>query len=91
MGREIDASPRALLVAQPTWGLDVGAAARIRRELLALADAGCAVLVISEDLEELFEISTTLMVMAKGRLSPPVPVAEATITQIGEWMGGVGL
>jgi ABC-type uncharacterized transport system ATPase subunit len=90
-GREIDAGPRVLLVAQPTWGLDVGAAARIRRELLALADAGCAVLVISEDLEELFEISTTLMVMAKGRLSPPVPVAEATITRIGEWMGGVGL
>jgi ABC-type uncharacterized transport system ATPase subunit len=91
VGREIEGRPRVLLVAQPTWGLDVGAAARIRRELLALADAGCAVLVISEDLEELFEISTTLMVMAKGRLSPPVPVGEATIAQIGAWMGGVGL
>jgi ABC-type uncharacterized transport system ATPase subunit len=91
VGREIDAAPKVLLVAQPTWGLDVGAAARIRRELRALADGGCAVLVISEDLEELFEISTTLMVMARGRLSPPVPAAEATIPQIGAWMGGVGL
>ncbi|HSR96294.1 MAG TPA: ATP-binding cassette domain-containing protein, partial [Kofleriaceae bacterium] len=91
VGREIDAGPRVLLVAQPTWGLDVGAAARIRRELTALADAGCAVLVISEDLEELFEISDRLMVMAKGRLSPAVPVGEATIGQIGAWMGGVGL
>jgi simple sugar transport system ATP-binding protein len=91
VGREIDGGPKVLLVAQPTWGLDVGAAARIRRELVALADGGCAVLVISEDLEELFEISTTLMVMARGRLSPPVPAAEATIPQIGAWMGGVGL
>jgi ABC-type uncharacterized transport system ATPase subunit len=91
VGREIDAGPRVLLVAQPTWGLDVGAAARIRRELAALADGGCAVLVISEDLEELFEISDRLMVMAKGRLSPAVPVGEATIGQIGAWMGGVGL
>ena len=76
---------------QPTWGLDVGAAARIRQELRQLADAGCAVLVISEDLEELFEISSALIVIARGRLSPRVAVADATIAQIGEWMSGVGL
>jgi len=91
VGREIDGAPKVLVVAQPTWGLDVGAAARIREELRALADAGCAVLVISEDLEELFEISSALIVIARGRLSPRVPVAEATIAQIGEWMGGAGL
>jgi simple sugar transport system ATP-binding protein len=90
VGREADAAPRLLIVAQPTWGLDVGAATRIRSELMALADRGCAVLVVSEDLEELFEISTTLMVIARGRLSPRVAIAEATIPQIGEWMSGAG-
>jgi general nucleoside transport system ATP-binding protein len=90
VGREIDADPKVLVVAQPTWGLDVGATARIRAELMALADRGCAVLVVSEDLEELFEISTALVVMARGRLSPRVPVAEASIAQIGAWMGATG-
>jgi simple sugar transport system ATP-binding protein len=91
VSREIDAAPKVLVVAQPTWGLDVGAAARIRGELMALAEHGCGVLVVSEDLEELFEIASALMVIARGRLSPRVPVAEASITQIGEWMGGAGL
>jgi general nucleoside transport system ATP-binding protein len=89
VGREIDARPRVLIVAQPTWGVDVGAAAQIRRELLKLRDAGCALLVVSEELDELFEISDRLVVMAKGRLSPAVPVAEATVEKIGEWMSGL--
>ncbi|HYR26542.1 MAG TPA: ABC transporter ATP-binding protein, partial [Aquabacterium sp.] len=79
MGREIEAEPKVLLVSQPTWGVDVGAAAQIRGEVLKLRDAGCAVLVVSEELEELFEICDRLMVMAQGRLSPSVPVAEATV------------
>ncbi|HET7499745.1 MAG TPA: ABC transporter ATP-binding protein [Kofleriaceae bacterium] len=91
VGREIDAAPRVLVIAQPTWGLDVAAAARIRGELVALAETGAAVLVVSEDLEELFEIASALMVMAGGKLSPRVPVGEATTAQIGAWMGGVGL
>jgi simple sugar transport system ATP-binding protein len=91
VGREVDATPRLLIVAQPTWGLDVGATARVRSELIALADRGCAVLVVSEDLEELFEISTALMVMARGRLSPRIAIADATMSQIGEWMSGAGL
>jgi ABC-type uncharacterized transport system ATPase subunit len=65
-------------VSQPTWGVDVGAAALIRGELLALRDAGCALLVVSEELDELFEISDRLLVIAQGRLSPSVPIAEAT-------------
>lgn len=89
VGREIDARPRVLIVAQPTWGVDVGAAAQIRGELLKLRDAGCALLVVSEELDELFEISDRLVVMAKGRLSPAVPVAEATVEKIGEWMSGL--
>jgi len=89
VGREIDANPKLLIVSQPTWGVDVGAAAQIRGELLALRDAGCALLVVSEELEELFEISDRLVVIAQGRLSPSVPTAKATIEMIGEWMSGL--
>jgi simple sugar transport system ATP-binding protein len=78
-----------LIVAQPTWGVDVGAAAQIRGELLALRDVGCAVLVISEELDELFELSDRLVVIAGGRLSPSVPTREATIEGIGQWMAGL--
>ncbi len=88
VGREIDAAPKVLVVAQPTWGLDVGAAAQIRGELTALAAHGVALLVVSEDLDELFEIATDLVVMARGRLSPRIPVREARIAQIGQWMSG---
>ena len=89
VGREIDANPTLLIVSQPTWGVDVGAAAQIRGEILALRDAGCAVLVVSEELDELFEICDRLHVVAKGHLSPSVPRAEATVERIGEWMSGL--
>ena len=89
VGREIDAGPKLLIVSQPTWGVDVGAAALIRAELLALRDAGAAVLVVSEELEELFEISDRLHVIAQGRLSPPVATRDAGIERIGQWMSGL--
>ncbi|MFM7025360.1 MAG: ABC transporter ATP-binding protein, partial [Limnohabitans sp.] len=89
VGREISAQPKLLIVSQPTWGVDVGAAAQIRGEILALRDAGCAVLVVSEELEELFEISDRLHVIAKGQLSPSLPRSEATVERIGEWMSGL--
>jgi ABC-type uncharacterized transport system ATPase subunit len=89
VGREIDAAPRVLIVSQPTWGVDVGAAAQIRTELLALRDGGCAVLVVSEELEELFALSDRLYVMAKGRLSPSIPTSKATVEQVGTWMSGL--
>jgi ABC-type uncharacterized transport system ATPase subunit len=89
VGREIDADPKLLIVSQPTWGVDVGAAAQIRGEILALRDAGCAVLVVSEELEELFEICDRLHVIAKGRLSPSIDRSQASVTQIGEWMSGL--
>ena len=89
VGREIDANPKVLLVSQPTWGVDVGAAAQIRGELLALRDAGCAVLVVSEELDELFEICDRLYVMANGKLSPSIQRKDATVAQIGEWMSGL--
>ncbi|MFL6696299.1 MAG: ABC transporter ATP-binding protein [Vitreoscilla sp.] len=89
VGREIDAEPKLLIVSQPTWGVDVGAAAQIRGALLALRDAGCAVLVVSEDLDELFEISDRLVVIARGRVSPPLAAAQATREQVGRWMSGL--
>jgi simple sugar transport system ATP-binding protein len=89
MGREISAKPSLLVVSQPTWGVDVGAAAQIHAEILALRDAGCAVLVVSEEIDELFELSDRLQVIAKGRLSPSLPRQDATLELVGQWMSGL--
>ncbi len=89
VGREIDAAPKLLIVSQPTWGVDVGAAAQIRADLLALRDAGCAVLVVSDELEELFELCDRMHVMARGRLSPSIATPEASVERIGDWMSGL--
>ncbi len=89
VGREIEAQPTLLIVSQPTWGVDVGAAAQIRGEILKLRGNGCAVLVVSEELEELFEICDRLYVMAKGQISPSLPRAEATVERVGQWMSGL--
>jgi simple sugar transport system ATP-binding protein len=89
VGREIDAAPKVLLVAQPTWGLDVGAAAQIRQRLGTLAAAGVAVLIVSEDLEELLALCTDVVVMAGGRLSPRLAVGQVRIAEIGQWMAGL--
>lgn len=89
MGREIRQAPRLLVVAQPTWGVDVGAAAFIRQVLIDLRSAGSAVLVISEELDELFEICDRIAVIAKGRLSPARVVAETSVEDIGMWMSGM--
>ena len=89
VGREIDAAPKLLIVSQPTWGVDVGASAQIRGALLALRDAGCAVLVVSEELDELFELSDRMHVIAQGRLSPSINRADANVALIGSWMSGL--
>ncbi len=88
IGRELDRSPTVMVVNQPTWGVDAGAAARIRQSLIELARSGSAVLVISQDLDELFEISDAIAVMHNGELSKPLPRAEATFEKIGLLMGG---
>jgi general nucleoside transport system ATP-binding protein len=88
VGRELDRSPSILVINQPTWGVDAGAAARIRQSVIDLARAGSAVLVISQDLDELFEISDHIAVMNHGRLSPPTPAGQTTLEQIGLLMGG---
>ncbi len=82
------AKPSVMVVNQPTWGVDAGAAARIRQSLIDLARSGSAVLVISQDLDELFEMCDAIAVMHDGRLSRPLPRAEATFERIGLLMGG---
>lgn len=89
VGRELTSDPKILIVAQPTWGVDVGAAALIRQALLSLRDTGCAVLVLSEELDELLEISDRMQVISQGRLSPSIPTADANKELIGRWMSGL--
>jgi ABC-type uncharacterized transport system ATPase subunit len=89
VGREIEAAPRVLIVSQPTWGVDVGAAAQIHAALMALRDAGCAILIVSDELDELLALSDRVHVMANGRLSPSLSRAEADVNRIGVWMSGL--
>jgi general nucleoside transport system ATP-binding protein len=88
VGREIVQKPDVFIVSQPTWGVDAGAAEIIRGAIRDMAKAGAAVMVISQDLDELMEISTLFSVIADGRVSFPVPVGDMTIEQIGVLMGG---
>jgi simple sugar transport system ATP-binding protein len=88
VGREIRLAPKVMLVAQPTWGVDVGAAQLIHRALIALRDSGSAVLVISEELEELFTICDRIAVLSAGRLSPALPRVELTVEKVGMLMAG---
>ena len=88
VGREIRQQPRMMIAAQPTWGVDVGAAAQIRQALLDLRDNGVGILVVSEELDELFEICDRLAVIAQGRLSDPKPVRETNAEEIGLLMSG---
>ncbi len=88
VGREIGTNPRVLLAAHPTWGVDIGAAIAIRQALMDLAAAGSGVLVVSEDLAELFEISDYIAVLFHGRLSAPKRAHETTVEEVGLLMGG---
>ena len=88
VGREIRQNPKMMIAAQPTWGVDVGAAAQIRQALLDLRDRGVAVLVVSEELDELFEICDRLAVIARGRLSNAKPVRDTNAAEIGLLMSG---
>jgi simple sugar transport system ATP-binding protein len=89
VGREIGQRPRVLIVAQPTWGVDVAATALIRQRLIDLAGSGVAVLVVAEDLGEILEICDRVAVIAGGRLSPVREVSQTSAEQIGRWMAGV--
>ncbi len=90
VGREIALKPKLFLVSQPTWGVDVGAAAFIRQTLVDLSRAGAAVLVVSEELDELFEISDRLLVICQGRVSPPLMRTETDREEVGLLMTRLG-
>jgi len=88
VGREILRKPAVLVVSQPTWGVDAGAAAVIRQALLDLSADGAAVLVTSQDLDELIEIADRIAVMFHGHLSAPLATADTTREKLGLLMGG---
>lgn len=88
VGREVRLAPKVLVVAQPTWGVDIGAAQRIRQALIDLRDNGTAVLVVSEELDELYAICDRLAVLALGRLSPLRATADMAVETLGQWMTG---
>ncbi len=88
IGREVLQRPDVLVVNQPTWGVDASAAAAIRQSILDLAANGAAVVCISQDLDELMEISDRFAALNEGRLSTPRDTAGLTIDEIGLMMGG---
>ncbi len=91
IGRELTQHPDILIVSQPTWGVDAGASQTIRQALRALAANGAAVLIISQDLDELMEMSDRIGAICGGRLSLFYPTAEMTVEKVGLLMAGVSL
>ncbi|WP_095210324.1 ABC transporter ATP-binding protein [Endozoicomonas ascidiicola] len=89
IGREIIQNPELLICASPTWGVDVGAANIIHEALIDLRDKGAAIIVISEDLDELFQISDRIGALCHGNLSPIKPLKHTSINEVGQWMAGV--
>jgi simple sugar transport system ATP-binding protein len=88
-GREVLQEPGVIIALQPTWGVDAGSAAAIRQSLLDLAAGGAAVLVISQDLDELFEISDRIAVLCEGGLSEFQPAETLTVEEVGLLMAGI--
>ena len=88
VGRELMQNPDIIVINQPTWGVDIGAATAIRQRLVQMRNAGVAVLVISEELEELFEICDRIQVLHKGALSPSLDPRRTKPEDIGRWMIG---
>lgn len=88
VGREVLQRPEVLVINQPTWGVDASAAASIRQAILDLAAGGAAVICISQDLDELMEISDSFAALNEGRLSAPREAADLSVEEIGLMMGG---
>ncbi|WP_136680734.1 ABC transporter ATP-binding protein [Neptunomonas sp. XY-337] len=89
IGREIMQKPQLLIAAHPTWGVDIGAATAIHQALIELRNQGAAILVVSEDIDELFLISDRLCAICDGELSPLKPTPETSLEEVGQWMTGV--
>ena len=90
LGRVLEPGPQIILANQPVRGLDVGAIAYVQSRLIAARDAGAAVLLISEDLDEIMGLADVIHVMSEGRLSPGFARGEKTAAELGLWMAGAG-
>ncbi len=88
VGREITQAPKVILAAQPTWGVDAGAAAQIQQTLIDLAEQGCAVILISQDLDEIFAIANRVAILFEGHLSPSYLTNDISLDEIGLLMVG---
>ena len=90
LGRVLEPGPKIILANQPVRGLDVGAIAYVQSRLIAARDAGAAVLLISEDLDEIQSLSDVIHVISEGRLSPGFARGSKTAAELGLWMAGQG-
>ncbi|GGF72328.1 ABC transporter ATP-binding protein [Alteromonas lipolytica] len=88
LGRELQQQPRLLIAAHPTWGVDISAQQHIYRDLLTLRDSGCAILIISEDTDELFTLCDRIGALCHGELSPLMAANQVSLDQLGQWMLG---
>ena len=88
IGREILTKPKLLIISHPTWGIDAGAELSIRQSLINLANNGTSIIVISQDIDELIEITNRLSVIYKGSLSEPLLTKNISIEKLGLLMGG---
>jgi len=90
LGRVLEAAPRIIFANQPVRGLDIGAVTYVQKQLIAARDGGAAVLLISEDLDEILTLSDVIRVISDGRLSPEFGRGEKTPAELGQWMAGQG-
>ena len=88
LGREIEQNPTLLACSHPTWGVDIGAAVLIRHALIELRDKGAAIIVVSEDIDELYQICDRLCAICDGEISPVKNTQDVNIEQLGQWMAG---
>lgn len=88
LARVLSSAPSIIVVNQPTWGLDVGATAYVHQQLLNAAERGAGVILISEDLDEIFQVADRIQVMYQGTLSDPVPTGEVDRAELGLLMSG---
>lgn len=90
LGRVLDENPQIILANQPVRGLDIGAVNYVHARLAAARERGAAVLLISEDLDEIMKLSDTIHVMSEGRLSPAFARGDISASELGKWMSGQG-
>ena len=88
IGREILSNPKLLIISHPTWGIDAGAEHSIRESLIALSRNGTSIIVLSQDLDELIQITHRIAVIFEGKLSKPLNTKQVDISELGLLMGG---